>query len=110
MQNNFLKKQIENAKENYNYFFIKLIFSIIQIFLYLMLILIISSIINNIFINIIALLYTFYSIYKIVTITKYYKDIINDIKETLGYENLTFEIDLKNIEGNLFKGVVKYGK
>lgn len=107
---NYLDKQIKIAKENYNYFFMKLIFGILSIIFKLSIMLLISSIFNYVIINIIALIYTIYSFYNIVNICKYYFSIINDIKNTLGYSDLAFEIDFSLFDNNIFKGVVKYGK
>ena len=39
-----------------------------------------------------------------------YKYIIMDIKNTLGYDNISFEVDLNFISNNIFKGLVNYGK
>lgn len=110
MENIFLNKQFNNAKDNYTYFFIKLVFSILQIFFKLSIMLLLSTILNNFFINIITLIYTFYSLYNISYTVNYYSSIMNDIKNTLGYEELSLEIDLKLIKGDIFSGVVRYGK
>ena len=72
--------------------------------------LIIASIFDYIIINIIALLFIFYSFYKMYRISIYYKNIIRDIKDTLGYSNYIFELDINLININIFKGVLKYGK
>lgn len=110
MKNIFFNKQIKNAKDDYNYFFIKLISNIIRIIFKLAVMLLISNIFNNIFINIIALLYTLYSLSEIILIYNYYTNIISDIKNTLGYNEFCFEIDLNVLYYNLFKGKEKYGK
>ena len=107
---NYLDKQIRDAKNNYNYFFVKLIFGILSIIFNLSIMLLISSVFNYVIINIIALFYTIYSFFKIINICKYYFSIINDIKNTLGYSDLFFEIDFSLFDNNIFKGVVKYGK
>lgn len=107
---NYFDKQIRTAKDNYNYFFMKLIFGILNIIFRLSIMLLISIIFNYTIINIIALIYTVYSFYNIVNICKYYFNIINDIKDTLGYSDLYFEIDFSLFDNNIFKGVVKYGK
>ena len=106
----FFDKQIKVARDIYNYFFIKLIFSIWKVFFKLSILLIIVSFFDYVIINIIALLYTFYSFYGIFRIYVYYKDIINDIKNTLGYKDFAFELDFNLINRNIFKGVLKYGK
>lgn len=107
---NYLDKQIFNAKENYNYFFVKLIFELFKILIKISFVLVLCSFFNNIFINIIAGIYLIYAIYFIYFVITYYFNIINDIKETLGYDNLFFEIDLRNLNGRMFMSVVKYGK
>lgn len=107
---NFLDKQINEANDNYNYFFTKLIFCILKITFKLLIVLLLSSIFNYIFINIIAILFTIYYFYNIIKVSKYYIDIIRDIQETLGYTKLCFEIDLNLLHINLFRGVVRYGK
>ncbi len=107
---NYFDKQINDARDNYNYFFIRLIFEIFKIFFKLSIMLLISGIFNYIVINIIALLYAIYSMYNIGIIFKYYLNIINEIKNTMGFNNYVFEIDLNFISRNFFKGVVKYGK
>lgn len=107
---NYLDKQIREAKDNYNYFFIKLIFGILKIIFKLTVVLLISNIFNYTIINIIAIFYTFYSIYDISSTCKYYFNIINEIKNTLGFNNLVFEIDLNLINRSFVKSVVKYGK
>lgn len=107
---NYLDKQIRAAKDNYNYFFMKLIFSNLNIIFKLSIMLLISSIFNYTIINIITLIYTIYSLYCIINICNYYFNIIKDIKDTLGYSDLSFEIDFSLFDNNIFKGVVKYGK
>lgn len=102
---NFFEKQKSTAKINYSYFFVKLIFSIFKIVFNLSIVLLIGSIFNYIFTYIISLIYTIYSLYNIGKIWNYYFDIIDDIKDTLGYDNLSFEVD-----SSLIQGVVKYGR
>lgn len=110
MRSSFFDKQISIARDNYNYFFIKLVFSILKSIFKLSIMLIISSIFNYTIINIIVLIYAVYSLYNICSTVNYYLDIIKDIKNTLGYDDLAFEIDVNLINSNFFKGVVKYGK
>lgn len=110
MENIFLNKQLIDAKENYAYFFVKLVFSIMQIFFKLSIMLLLSTILNNIFINIITLLYTFYSLHNVSYTINYYSSVMNDIKNTIGYDELYLEIDLKLIKGNIINGMVRYGK
>ena len=107
---NYLDKQIKHARDNYNYFFIKLIFCILKNMIKLSIMFLLSSIFNYTCINIIVLLYTIYTIYNIYSLCVYYFNIINDIKDTLGYEELTFEIDFSLIDVKFLKGMVKYGK
>lgn len=107
---NYLEKQFRDAKDNYNYFFVKLIFDILKVIAKLSIILLISSIFNYIIVNIIALIYTFYTICNIYYLCNYYMGIIYDIKDTMGYSDLSFEIDFSLININYLKGVLKYGK
>lgn len=107
---NYLDKQIIMAKNNYNYFFMKLLLSVLKIIFKLSIVLLISSIFNYLIINIIAIIYTIYSLFAVLYFSKYYIDIINDIKNTLGYNNYSFEIDFSLIDKNIFKGMLKYGK
>ena len=106
----YFDKQIKVARDNYNYFFMKLIFSILIFIFKLSVMLIMASIFDYITVNIIVLLFVFYSFYEIYRIFIYYMDIINDIKNTLGYNDFTFEIDFNLINRNLFRSVLKYGK
>ena len=110
MKNNFFDKQVSTARENYNYFFIKLVFSILKIVFKLSIILLVSCIFNYSIINIIALIYTIHLLFEISYVIRYYSDIIGDIKKTLKYNDLSFEIDFNLIHGNFFKGVVRYGR
>lgn len=107
---NYLEKQFRDAKDNYNYFFVKLVFDILKILVKLSIMLLISSIFNYVIINIIVLVYTFYAIYNIYSLCNYYFDIIYDIKNTIGYSDLSFEIDFSLININYLKGALKYGK
>lgn len=99
-----------SAKENYNYFFMKLLFGILKVIINLSVVLFISVIFNYLIFNIIALVYTIYSMYVIYSVIKYYTDIISDIKNTLGYNYYSFEIDFSLINKNFFKGILRYGK
>ena len=106
----FLDQQIRIAKDNYNYFFMKLLFSVLKIIFNLSVVLLFSSVFNNLVINIIALIYTIYSMYSIYFVSIYYINIINDIKDTLGYNDYIFEIDFSQVNNSVIKGLVKYGK
>jgi len=106
---NYFDRQKEDARSNYNYFFIKLFFSILKIIFKLSIILIISGFLNFTFINIIAISFTIYSFYEIYRLCTYYIVIINDIKNTLEID-LFFEIDFNIISRNILGSVLKYGK
>ncbi len=110
MNKSYFDKQVRLAYDNYNYFFMKMIVKILQISLKLACVLLISGIFNYTFINIIALIYTIISIYSMYETICNYKYIIMDIKDTLGFENVSFEIDLNYISNNIFKGLLNYGK
>lgn len=107
---NYLDRQLQNVKDNYNYFFVKLIFTIFKVIVKLSFMLLISSIFNYTVINIISLIYTIYAMYNVYSIWRYYSNIIDDIKNTLEYDDLSFEIDTRLLSGSLVKDVVKYGK
>lgn len=110
MNKSFFDKQVKLAYDNYNYFFMKMIVKILQISLKLATVLLISEIFNYTFVNVIALIYTIVSIYSMYETICNYKYIIMDIKNTLGYDNISFEVDLNFISNNIFKGLVNYGK
>ena len=110
MNNIFLSKQIVDAKENCNYFFIKFIFCFLVTMIKVSFVLLLSCIFNYVIINIIALIYSIYSLINIINYFNYYYDIIMDIRSTLGYSKFAVTIDLKSINYDYFKGMVKYGK
>lgn len=110
MNKTYLDNQIEAAKYNYNYFFMKMIVKILQVCFKLACILLISEIFNYTIINIIAIIYTIISLFSIYIIISNYKYIIEDIRKTLNLEELSFEIDLNTISDNLIKGILNYGK
>ena len=104
-----LDNQIETAKYNYNYFFMKMIVKILQVCFKLASVLLISEIFNYTIINIIAIIYTIISLFSIYIIISNYKYIIEDIRKTLKLE-VSFEIDLNTMSDKLFKGILNYGK
>lgn len=106
---NYFDKQIRDAKENYVYFFVKMIFSIFKEFFKLSLVLIISGIFDYTIVNIISLIFTIYSFYNVFDIYYYYNDIMCEIKNTVD-SRIFLEVDFNRLKFNLFKGVVKYGK
>ena len=95
MDKTYLEEQLKIARENYNYFFMKMIVKVLQVCFKLASMLLISEIFNYTIINIIA---------------TNYKYIIEDIKKTLKIKEISFEIDLNVIGDNLFKGILNYGK
>lgn len=105
----FLNNQIEEAKYNYNYFFMQMIIKILRVCFKLSFVLLLSSIFNYLIINILAIICTIISFVNIFDIIKKYKYIIDDIKNTLGIDYL-FELDFNVISSNLFKGIFNYGK
>lgn len=108
MKKTYIDVQKNIAKNNINFFFMKLIVKILQEFIKLAFVLLISEIFNYTIINIIVLIYTCISIYNVYNISGNYIYIIRDIKETLNINNLSFEIDLNTISNNLFKGILNY--
>ena len=110
MQSNLINKQIIDAQNNFNYFFMVIITKIFKWLSLLAVILLISEIINNIIINIITLIFTFYIFYKIYITIDIYKYILDDIKTTLTDIKFNYIIDLKIFKNNLLRKEVKYGK
>lgn len=108
MKNSYIDVQKNNAINNINFFFMKMIIKILQVFIKLAFVLMISEIFNYTIVNIIALIYTFISIYNIYEISGNYIYIIRDIRNTLNIKNISFEIDLNTISNNLFKGILSY--
>lgn len=107
MKYTLLEKQKKIAKDNYNYFLVKLIFKILFILLKLSLILIIYSLIDNIIFNLFVILYIVASIFSIVyNLVKYYY-ILNEIKLSLNMDNSFLVIDFRN---DIIKKVFSYGK
>lgn len=109
MSNSYINNQIEEAKYNYNYFFMKVIIKVLQVCLKLSFILLLSSIFNYLIVNVIAIICTIISFISIYNIIKNYVYIIEDIKNTLNMD-LSFELDLNVLSNNLFKGMFNYGK
>ena len=89
-----LDNQLNTARYNYNYFYMKMIIKLLQISLKLSFVLLFSSLFN----------YTIISIINIYAVITKYKPLIEDIGNTLNIEKLSFEIDLNVISNNLFKG------
>lgn len=110
MNKKHLERQLIEAKNNYNYFFMKMVIKVLQICFKLASILLISEIFNYTIINILAIIYTIISLFNIYDTISNYKFIIEDIKNTLKIKELSFEIDLNVISSNLFKGILNYGK
>ena len=104
---NFFDKQIGMAKNNYNYFFMRLLSGILKIICKLAIMLLVSNIFNFLIINIIVLIYTIYSLFSIYNLYNYYIEIMGDIKNTLCFSDFLFKFDFSN---RIFKGMVKYGK
>lgn len=107
---NYIEKQMRDAQNNYNYFFIKLIFSILKDIFKLSVVFVIGGFFSNFITNIFMLFFTIYIIYNIISICNYYIHIIKDIKNTIDLESYVFEIDFKLINFNIFRGVIKYGR
>lgn len=107
MNKKYLEKQIITAKENYNYFFTKIVISIFRTIIKLSIVLLIGIIFNSVIFNIFQLLYIIYLLYDINNILNYYFDIIKDIKNTLNIEDNKFEIDLNLMYNNFFSRVTK---
>ena len=105
----FLNNQIEEAKYNYNYFFMQMIIKILRVCFKLSFVLLLSSIFNYLIINILAIICTIISFVNIFDIIKKYNYIINYIKNTICIDYL-FELDFNVISSNLFKGIFNYGK
>mgnify|MGYP004464185357 FL=1 len=109
MNMSYVTNQLEEAKYNYNYFFMKMIIKVLQVCFKLSFILLLSSIFNYLIINIIAIICTIISFISIYNIIKNYMYIIEDIRDTLNID-LSFELDLNVLSNNLFKGMFNYGR
>ena len=107
MDMSYVTNQLEEAKYNYNYFFMKMIIKVLQICFKLSFILLLSSIFNYLIINIIAIICTIISFISIYNIIKNYVYIIEDIRDTLNID-LSFELDLNVLSNNLFKGMINF--
>ena len=105
MDMSYVTNQLEEAKYNYNYFFMKMIIKVLQVCFKLSFILLLSSIFNYLIINIIAIICTIISFISIYNIIKNYED----IRDTLNID-LSFELDLNALSNNLFKGMFNYGR
>ena len=110
MQNSLINKQIRDAKDNFNYFFVAAIVKVIKCMLLLCSVLVLNILFDNLIVYIITLIYTLYTFYKIYNIVNMYKYILEDIKKTLYKEKFYYVIDTNKIKNNLFGKVVKYGK
>lgn len=110
MKSAFLNNQIINAKDNFNYFFMKLIAVILQNLLKISIVLLFNQIFNYLIINMLSIIIIVYFMYNIYNIIDNYSKILNDIKDTLPNENIFYEIDLNILADSLFKRKVKYGK
>ena len=100
MDMSYVTNQLEEAKYNYNYFFMKMIIKVLQVCFKLSFILLLS---------IIAIICTIISFISIYNIIKNYVYIIEDIRDTLNID-LSFELDLNVLSNNLFKGMINYGR
>lgn len=107
MNYTFFDKQKIEAKSNYNYFIMRMIFKVLLISFKLSFALILSQLFNNIIIKIFSLIYVASSIYNIYFNIRKYNKILKDIKETININNSYIEIDFS---GNLLKKVINYGK
>lgn len=110
MNNSFLEKQINTAKDNLNYFFMKMITKIIKLFIVFTCVLLINQIFDTLFINIITLIFTLFFIFRVYKIIDEYTYILNDIKNTFNTTKFSFIVDTDIIKKDLIGMVVKYGK
>ncbi len=106
----FFKKQLDLAKENINYFLTKIIVKILEFLFKISICLIINGIINNIYSNIICILFISYTSYNFLKVIINYRNIIFDIKNTLKIKNFYFEIDMRLIKNSLFRREENYGR
>ena len=110
MNNSFLEKQINVAKDNFNYFFMKMITKIIKLFIVFTCILLINQFFDTLFMNIITLLFTLIFIFRVYKIIDEYTYILNDIKNTFIDIEFPFIVDTNVIKNDLIGMVVKYEK
>ncbi len=105
-----LNKQKNDAKNNFNYFFMSMIIKIFKCLVFLLSFLLINLIFDILVINIITLIFTIYTIFKIYGIVDEYNYILNDIRNTFNKEEFNFIIDYDYLKNNLFKGILNYEK
>ena len=110
MRKGLLEQQINDARINFNYFFMTMIIKIFKVTIVLGCVLLINQIFDILLINIFSLIYTLITIYIMYKITNNYNYILQDIKRTLGEENLSFTIDKRMVKSELFGEIVRYGK
>ena len=110
MYSNNWQKQVEEAQNNCNYFFNKLLSCILSIILKLLSIILISIIFNYLIINIIAILYTFYSLYSLMEVTSYYMNIIKDIAISSNIKLTSFEVDPNIYKEEVLKKILNFSK
>lgn len=110
MRKGLLEQQINDARINFNYFFMTMIIKIFKVTIVLGCVLLINQIFDILLINIFSLIYTLITIYIMYKITNNYNYILQDIKRTLGEENLSFTIDKNMVRSELFGEIVRYGK
>ena len=110
MKKGLLEQQINDARINFNYFFMTMIIKIFKVTIVLGCVLLINQIFDILLINIFSLIYTLITIYIMYKITNNYNYILQDIKRTLGEENLSFTIDKNMVRSELFGEIVRYGK
>lgn len=108
--NNFLTAQFIIAKDNLNYFFMRMLANILKFLFKISICLIINSFINVLAINIMLILYIIYTIYNMVKNIIYYINIINDLRTNLEIKDLSFEIDMRQLKNFLFERRIYYGR
>lgn len=109
-KNALIKKQIKEAKINFNYFLIQIVNKIVRIVLIYALFLLINQVFDLLIINIITLILTLYTAYYIHYITNYYNYFLNDIKNTFEDEEFYYTINKNIIKDKVLRGEINYGK
>lgn len=110
MNKTFLDIQKEHARENFNYFFMKLISKTLNYLLKITLFLLVTEIFDYTIISIFCFIYVIYSIYSMYNVYSNYNSIMKDIKESIDGDEIYYEIDFHQLKNNLLGKEVNYGK
>ena len=110
MNNNYITNQIKDANNNFNYFLVRLITLIIKAIFTISIVLIINSFILSTPINVISIIFVIVYGINLYNKISYYIDVMQDIRNTIPKEEITYELDLNTISDNLSIKSLNYGK